>query len=277
MTKKKSTALAQLTGKDLLPEDVDYDELVENLEEMDDIEFPRIRFRQGKFFFSDEDAGVEEFDGVLLYYGKQNTYWAGNYDSNNIVPPECFSPDGKEGSKPRNEDGEFGDCKTCKFNQFGSGVGKGKACRNQIKLYIQRLGTTVPMTLFLAPTSIGSFQTNYLMNKVTQKGLSYAKVVTRFKAYQKGTETYYRVSFDVVGSFKDEHLEKVKELRTFWLPKIKEDRTRMESMDDGSDDHSSGSGGSSRSSNDRVVKPRETAPVSSSSDVIDDDDEDPPF
>ena len=246
---------------------------MENLEEMDDIEFPRIRFRQGKFFFSDDpdDKGVTEFEGVVFFYGKQNTYWAGNYDPSNVVPPECFSPDGKAGSKPRNANGEFGDCKTCKFNQFGSGVGKGKACRNQVKLYIQRLGTTVPMTLFLAPTSIGAFMQNYLMNKVTQKGLSYSKVVTRFKAYQNDKETYYRVNFEVASVFKGEDADKVKGLRDYWLTSIKSDRTKMENMDTSGDDDAPSAPQSQ--TRDRVVEPREPAPAP----VDVEDDDDPPF
>lgn len=275
MSKKKSTALAQVKSEDLLPDEVEFDELLENLEEMDEIEFPRIRFRQGKFFFSDDpdDKGVEEFEGVIYYYGKQNTYWAGNYDPSNIVPPECFSVDGKLGSKPRNENGEFGDCKTCKFNQFGSGPGKGKACRNQIKLYIQRLGTTVPMTLFLAPTSIGNFQQNYLMSKVTQKGLAYSRVVTKVKAYQQGSETYYRVNFEVAGVFKGEEAARVKQLRDYWMPAIKSDRTRLENPM-GDDDERQTS--NSSSTNTRVVTPREPASVPAA-DIIDDDDDDVPF
>ena len=278
---KKSTALAQLTSEDLLPAEVVFDELIENLSDMDEIEFPRIRFRQGKFFFSDdpEDKGVEEFEGVVFFYGKQNTYWAGAYDPGNVLPPECFSVDGKEGSKPRNSDGEFGGCRSCKFNQFGSGMGKGKACRNQVKLYIQRLGTTVPMTLFLAPTSIGNFMQNYLMNKVTQKGLSYSKVVTKISSFQKGTETYYRVNFDVAGVFKGEEADKVKQLRDFWMNAIKSDRTRLESHESSSSDDSSSESSSesgSEQTNTRVVQPREPAPVAAG-DSVDDDDDDPPF
>jgi hypothetical protein len=278
--KKKSTELAQLTSEDLLPAEVEFDELIENLEDMDEIEFPRIRFRQGKFFFSDdpEDKGVEEFEGVVFFYGKQNTYWAGAYDPGNVLPPECFSVDGKEGTKARNEDGEFGACKTCKFNQFGSGMGKGKACRNQVKLYIQRLGTTVPMTLFLAPTSIGNFMQNYLMNKVTQKGLSYSRVVTKIKSYQQGTETYYRVNFEVAGVFKGEEAAKVKQLRDYWMNAIKSDRTRLENHDSDSDSSASSGSNSGSSSNTRVVTPREPAPVSAGADdVSSDDDDDPPF
>jgi len=276
-TKKKSTALALATAEDLLPEDVDFDEMLENLEEMDEIDFPRIRFRQGKFFFSDdeEDKGVEEFEGVVFFYGKQNTYWEGAYDPGNIVPPVCSSADGKVGTLPRNEKTKaFGNCKTCAHNQFGSGAGKGKACRNQVKLYIQRIGTTVPMTLFLAPTSIGNFMQNYLMNKVTQKGLSYSKVVTKIKSFQKGTETYFRVNFEVASVFKGEDATQVKKLRDFWMTAIKSDRTRLDSSVAGVSDD----GREPTSGNTRVVEPREVAPVSAgSSDVPEDEEDDPPF
>lgn len=276
-TKKKSTALALATAEDLLPENVDFDEMLENLEEMDDIDFPRIRFRQGKFFFSDdpEDKGVEEFEGVVFFYGKQNTYWEGAYDPGNIVPPICSSVDGKVGTLPR-AGNKFGNCKTCAHNQFGSGSGKGKACRNQVKLYIQRIGTTVPMTLFLAPTSIGSFMQNYLMNKVTQKGLSYAKIVTKITAYQKGTETFFRINFEVASQFRDDDAVQVKKLRDFWMPAIKSDRTRLDASVAGNDDNDDNDN-SSPSSNDRVVEPRQVASVSANNDVPEEEEEEPPF
>jgi len=285
--------------EDLLPDDVNFEELKDNLSEMDEIEFPRVRFRQGKFFFSDDpdDKGVTEFEGVLYFWGRQNTYWDGAYDPKNPTPPECFSVDGKEGSKERDSNGRFGNCSTCKLNQFGSGVGKGKACRNQVKLYIQVLGTTVPMTLFLAPTSIGGFTKTFIMNKVTQRGLSYSKIITKFKSYQKGDDTYFRIGFEVSGLFKGEEAEQVKELRDFWLKAIKLDRARLDDSVSGGgyDDDDHDDGGSSRSRRDdeeedsgrrlRTVEPRkperkaEPAPVaaddSDSGDGFDDDD--PPF
>jgi hypothetical protein len=270
-TKKKSTALALATAGELLPEDVDFDEMLENLEEMDEIDFPRIRFRQGKFYFSDdqEDKGVEEFEGVVFFYGKQNTFWEGNYDPSNITPPICSSVDGKVGLLPRDTSGAFGGCKTCVHNQFGSGVGKGKACRNQVKLYIQRIGTTVPMTLFLAPTSIGSFMQNYLMNKVTQKGLSYSKVVTKISSFQKDSETYFRINFEVASVFKGEDAVQVKKLRDFWMTAIKSDRTRLDSSVVGSNDDAPASATS-------TVEPRQVVPVAGVADVSDDEEE-PPF
>lgn len=279
MATKKTTALALATAAELLPEDVDFDEMLENLEEMDEIDFPRIRFRQGKFKFSDDpdDKGVEEFEGVIFFYGKQNTYWDGAYDSSNIVPPVCSSVDGKVGILPRDERGAFGDCKTCIHNQFGSGQGKGKACRNQVKLYIQRTGTTVPMTLFLAPTSIGSFMQNYLMNKVTQKGLSYSKVVTKISTYQKGDETYFRINFDVASVFKGEDAVQVKKLRDFWMTAIRSDRTRLDSSVAGSGS-SDDDDDEPKASAPRTVEPRKLSTVKPVAAVdTDEEDGEPPF
>jgi hypothetical protein len=196
---------------------------------MGEVKFPRIRHKNGRFHFSDdtEEEGVVEFEGVLYFYGRQNTFWEGVYDPGNIEPPTCSSVDGKTGSAPR-EDGKFGSCDTCALNQFGSGPGKGKACRNQIKLYIQVMKTTVPCALLLAPTTIAAFRTNYIMNKITQKGLAYSRVVTKFKSFQKPGETFFRVAFEVSGIFKDDEATQLKELRSFWLPAIKHDRTVLD-------------------------------------------------
>jgi hypothetical protein len=266
-------------AKDLLPEDVDFNELLENLAEMDEVEFPRIRHKTGKFYFSDDDKGTEEFEAVVLFYGKQNTYWDGNYDPKNISPPECFSVDGSSGSKPRDEQGRFGSCGDCALNQFGSGTGRGKACRNQLKLYVQKLGTTVPMTLFLAPTSIRAFESNYIIHKVTQKGLSYPKVVTKFTSYQQQGETHFRINFEIAGVYKGEEADSLKKLREYWLKAIKKDRARL---DMGQDHHESkaDSGGS----NTRTVEPRpapsgssKPAPTPAAAPAGIQDDEDMPF
>lgn len=232
MEKAPAAQLTQAKAADLLPEDVDFDELLENLAEMDEVEFPRISHKNGKFFFSDDpsDKGTEEFEGIVLYYGKQNTYWEGTYDPKNITPPECYSVDGVTGSKPRDENGRFGRCDECELNKFGSGKGKGKACRNQTKLYIQKIGTTVPMVLFLPPTSIRAFESNYIIHKVTQRGLTYPKIVTKFTSFQAQNETFYRINFEISGVYKGEDAQAVKKFRDYWLKAIKKDRNRLDSM-----------------------------------------------
>ncbi|RJR13783.1 hypothetical protein C4588_00665 [Candidatus Parcubacteria bacterium] len=278
----ETTATTELAkAEDLLPPEVDFDELLENLAEMDEVEFPRIRHKNGRFYFSDDpaDKGVEEFVGVIFYYGKQNTYWAGTYDPKNIAPPDCFSVDGVTGSKARDDNGNFGTCQDCRLNQFGSGQGRGKACRNQVKLYIHRLGTTVPMTLFLAPTTIRNFENNYILGKVVQKGLSFAKIVTKFVSYQVPAETHYRVNFEIVSSYKGADADAVKKLRDYWLRAIKKDRTRLDIPSNDSQD--GGNSGASESKNTRTVEPR-PAPASAPSTpspvpAMQEDDEDLPF
>lgn len=274
MAKKKSTEMALATVQELLPADTDFDQLTENFEEMDEINFPRISFKNGRFKLSQDDKGMDELKGVILFHGRQNTYWEGNYDPNNIVPPECFSVDGKVGSKARDSEGNFGTCIDCNKNKFGSGVGKGKACRNQKKVYIQVPGNAVPYTLFLAPTSLSAFNDTYIMSKIVQKGYQYWAVMTTFTAYQKGNDTYFRVSFEVDSIFKDEEKVQLKELRDFWMPAIKRDRTRLDSSVS-----ATGSSDSEENST-RTVAARKPAPapVTSPSDVADGvDDEDPPF
>jgi len=260
-TEAPVTAIAVVKAQDLLPVGADFDELSENFREMDEIEFPRIRFRQGKFYFTDDpsDKGVEEFDGVVLFWGRQNTYWEGTYDANNVTPPECFSVDGDTGSKARDSEGRYGKCEDCTLNKFGSGVGKGKACRNQVKLYVQIMGTTVPSTLFLAPTSIGGFTKSYIMHKVTQKGLNYFTIVTRFKAFQQDRETYFRIGFEVAGKFFKEEIAQVKKIRDFWMDAIRRDRARLDSSAMvGDEEHASKpTSNKSAEKNVRTVTPRQ--------------------
>ena len=260
VTTSQTTAIELAKAQLLLPEEVVFDELIENFKEMDEIEFPRLRFKTGKFYFSDDpsDRGVEEFDGVILFYGRQNTYWEGTFDVNNIIPPECFSVDGVTGTKPRDAEGKFGKCEDCVLNKFkSSSNGKGKACRNQEKLYIQVLGTAVPTTLFLAPTSIGGFLKNFIMQKVTQKALNYFKIVTRFKAVQQDRETFFRINFEVVGVYKGEEAETVKKLRDFWLPAIKRDRSRLDASVGSHMDDAQPQQQKPQASNVRTVTPRQ--------------------
>jgi len=278
-TKKKSGGYDLAKVEDLLPANVDFDDMLENLAEMDNIEYPRIRFKKiGKrpwlFYLTDDDddQGVEEFEGVILFYGRQNTYWAQGYDKDNPTPPDCFSVDGKTGSKSR-EGNKFGDCRSCHFNKFKSHpTGKGKACRNQIKVYIQRVGNIVPSTLFLAPTSLGSFTRNYLMDQITQKGLSYWKVLTKFKVWQKDDENYARIKFEVGAVYKGEEVEPLKNMRGFWLETIQADRQTLDAEVTTPSD-------SDNSSNDDNSTNREVQPTGSvvTTPPADDMDDDVPF
>lgn len=279
VNENEATELRQYQAAELLPDAVEFDELLENLAELNEVEFPRIRHKTGKFFFSDDpsDKGVEEFEGVIYYYGRQNTYWDGPFDAKNPTPPVCYSVDGIKGSKPADGQGHFGECSKCKWNEFKTAAqGKGKACRNQFKLYVQRLGTTVPMVLMIAPTSMKNFESSFLMSKVTQRGLNYARIVTRFKSYQAPNETHFQITFEVGGVFKGDEAATIKKLREYWLTPIKRDRSRLD-VSDGSGNSSTQAEGGKSSSNTRTVEPRPAPAAPTATATVADDDEEPPF
>lgn len=116
---KLQTALAAPTGKSITP------------------------LLSKQFRFPDETK-VDSFKGIIVGFVSYNAYYENEYDSKNIVPPNCFAigivkNDDLEASanspEPQNPDG--GDCKTCWANQWKSAPkGGGKACKNSIKLAI---------------------------------------------------------------------------------------------------------------------------------------------
>lgn len=223
---KKAYPLAKVES--LLPEGrSSFNEVKENLAGLDDeVQFPRVRFlNDAKFHMTqDDDEGVGEFQGVILSYVRQNTYWASGFDPNNPGPPECFSLDGKKGSLPRNSGGAYGECRDCKYNQFASAKsGKGKACRNQIKLFVQLEGKAIPVAFSISPANLQAFTGSFLMDQVNQKNLAYWKIVTKFTAYKKPKEQFGRIKFEVVSEFRDEEVKKIQEVRDFWLPAISND------------------------------------------------------
>lgn len=278
MTKKtENTQLAISDPADVMPAGYDLEFLAENFDDgVDEMEFPRINVNSqvSRFFFGDsDDEGAETFEGVLLFHGKQNTYWGSTYDPNNITPPICFATDGKVGSLPRNEEGMFGNCADCQNNQFGSGQGKGKACRNMRKLYVYVPGKVVPYTLFLPPTSITAFDKKYLVGSIIQQGRVYYQVLTRFKLYKNNPrDTYSLFSFEVASHYEGAALEEVKKLREFWLDAIKHDRTRLDTGHASAEENTS-STTQTQSGQDREVHAKQPVPA----DDVSVEDDDVPF
>ena len=82
----------------------------------------------------DGNAMAKEVTGVILYNHPAFAYYSEKYTGES-VPPECSSFDGVTGN---GEPG--GACATCPYNQYGSGEGKSKACKNKRFLYIIREG-----------------------------------------------------------------------------------------------------------------------------------------
>ena len=115
---------------------------------------------------------VKEFSAVILYHHPLYAYYKNKYTGGSN-PPDCGSFDGVLG-----EGNPGGRCNACPYNQFGSGEGSGKACKNRRRIYLLREGEIFPMILSLPTGSLKDF-TRYLM-RLLSKGKKSNAIVTRF-------------------------------------------------------------------------------------------------
>ena len=139
-----------------------------------------------------EPEAVKEFSAVILYHHPLFAYYKSKYTGGNN-PPDCGSFDGMIG-----EGDPGGDCKTCRFNQFGTGENGSKACKNRRRIFVLREGEIFPLLLSL-PTGSLKELTRYL-KRLLSKGRKSNSVVTRFslkKATNSGGLAYSQAQFAV--------------------------------------------------------------------------------
>ena len=140
----------------------------------------------------DNPDAVKEFSAVILYHHPLYAYYKNKYTGGSN-PPDCGSFDGITG-----EGDPGGRCDKCPYNQFGSGEGGGKACKNRRRIYLLREGEIFPMILSLPTGSLKDF-TRYLM-RLLSKGKKSNSVVTRFslrKATNANGITFSQAQFTV--------------------------------------------------------------------------------
>lgn len=119
----------------------------------------------------EESEMVKEIKGVILYNHNAYAYYKERYVGGNN-PPDCGSFNGVTGiGNPG------GSCKDCPFNQFGSGDGKSKLCKNKRLLYILQENELFPIMLSIPTGSLGSF-TKYVKGQLS-KGRKLSNIVTR--------------------------------------------------------------------------------------------------
>lgn len=104
-----------------------------------------IQVTQSKQYRFPDGNTVSSFKGIIVSFVSTNAYYEGDFDRDNIVPPNCFAigtvkNDDLERSAaspdPQPEDNGFS-CRTCWANQWKSAAkGNGKACKNSIKLAV---------------------------------------------------------------------------------------------------------------------------------------------
>lgn len=194
----KEIEVAQTTINDLVPQESAtinlpaltqreeaLEVMSENLEGMEgQFKFDKVKIPSGggiSFEIIDE-AGepepVKELKGVVLDYYPINAWWHDEYGGEKN-PPTCSSMDCKTGTGAPEHGIPVGQaCATCPKNQWGSDPrgGRGKACKNMVRVYLLQEGNVFPVLLALPPTSIGGWK--QYIQRLTNKLLPYYGVVT---------------------------------------------------------------------------------------------------
>lgn len=138
----------------------------------------------------DSPEALKDFTAVILHHHPLYAFYRTKY-AGGSNPPDCGSFDGVTG-----EGDPGGSCAACPYNQFGSGEGGGKACKNRRRIYLLREGEIFPMLLSLPTGSLKDF-TRYLM-RLLGKGLKSNAVLTRFtlkKAVSAGGIAFSQAQF----------------------------------------------------------------------------------
>jgi hypothetical protein len=143
-----------------------------------DLTFDRIKIPAGgstAFEIPDGDSEevnmVKEIVGVILLHHPAYAYYKDKYTGGSN-PPDCGSFDGVNGTGDPG-----GACATCPLNQFGSGEGQSKACKNRRMIYVLMEGELFPMVLSLPTGSLKEF-TKYLKRQLS-KGRKLNQIVTK--------------------------------------------------------------------------------------------------
>ena len=123
---------------------------------------------------------AKEIVGVILHQHPAYAMYRDKY-AGGSNPPDCGSFDGQTGVGDPG-----GACANCPYNQFGSGEGSAKLCKNKRQLYILQENELFPVTLSLPTGSLKGF-TRYLKNQLS-KGRKLNQVVTRI-TLKKATST----------------------------------------------------------------------------------------
>lgn len=188
-----------------------------------------ISIQQGQFIFDGSPLKNNQIIAVIADSIIENTLYTTAYNSDNIVSPECYALGRVESQlkphelaeKPASEM-----CVTCPNYQWGSGNGKGKACKNKRRLALLLAGftnddgkvelTTVkelsasPFAFMRIPvTSVKSFS-SYTRKIVMTTKLPLFCMVTKITAIPD-TKTIVQLKFEPVQRVPDEWLQAVVE------------------------------------------------------------------
>ena len=162
--------------------------MADNLAELGgNLKFDKVKMPSGgglSFEVINEDGEAEpvkEIIGVVLDHYPINAYWESEFTGEKN-PPDCSSYDSQTGTimMDGKEVGKRA-CADCPHNQWGTDPkgGKGKACKNMVRVYVLQEGCAFPILVTLPPTSTGNWR-DY-MKRLAGRMKSVYGTVTKIK------------------------------------------------------------------------------------------------
>lgn len=159
-----------------------------------------------------------EVNVVVVKDVYENTYYASDYDADNVGPPACYAFGDDEKTMaphPQASDPQSERCATCKMNEWGSstkGKRTGKACQNRRRLALIPAGDLSPegiqkaeVVYFKVPVTSGKFWGAFVKSVASTHRLPPFAVVANVKA-ESDPKTQVRVSFTLVDRVPQESL-----------------------------------------------------------------------
>lgn len=145
-----------------------------------------------------DESPAATVEGVIIHKQPTRSFWfkKRGEDGEEDGPPDCYSVDAKVGIGvfgPGSESNPTGECAGCPMNVFGSstsGSGNGKACKEQMQVFLLQPDAVLPIQVSLPPTSLRPFKK--YMTRLASRGKSFYAVITSFglKVEKGGGQTY---------------------------------------------------------------------------------------
>ncbi len=169
---------------------------------------------KGARFTYQEEQLESPLKVVLLDAVRENVYYKGAYDPDNTRPPSCFAIADTEADLAPPADlktKEHPTCKGCWANEFGSAdTGRGKACKNSVRLALQPAGVGAspadmlaiePALLRLPVTSVKAFAKYLRKLEGGLKRAMFAAITA--VGIEEDKKTQHRITFELLEAVND--------------------------------------------------------------------------
>ena len=163
--------------------------------------------RNGQFSFQGADMG-DSIDVVIVDHVVAKQYFDSDYDEDNPVPPACFAL--KPSSKniaPHDDapDPQAEVCEDCWANEWASGRGRGKACKDKNRLALLHAEDLEgDLALLEVPVTSGSAFNQYIKGLTAAADLPCYAVMTRMTMDDHAD--YQMLTFELLGEVPEEDL-----------------------------------------------------------------------